>query len=39
MLEVWRRVDEAVDGILGKTTLASLTERQRKLDGQEMYYI
>ena len=39
LLEVWKRVDEAVDGILGHTTLASLTERQRKLDGQEMYYI
>ncbi|MBM4397251.1 MAG: Rrf2 family transcriptional regulator [Deltaproteobacteria bacterium] len=39
LLEVWRELDEAVVGILTRTTLAGLAERQKRLDGQQMYYI
>lgn len=37
--EVWREIDEATNRILTTTTLADLAERQRQLDGQQMYYI
>jgi len=39
LIEVWRQIDEAVLGILTRTTLADLAERQRRLSGQSMYYI
>lgn len=39
VLEVWREIDDAVAGILTRTTLLSLAERQKQLNGQEMYYI
>jgi Rrf2 family protein len=39
LMEVWREIDRSTDKVLTGVTLASLSERQRKLDGQEMYYI
>jgi Rrf2 family protein len=39
LLEVWREVDEAMNAILARITLADLADRQRQLDGQQMYYI
>lgn len=39
LLEVWREIDAAREKILNNITIADLNERQRTIDGQEMYYI
>ena len=39
LLEVWKEVDSAIVRILSAKTLADLHERQRQLDGQQMYFI
>lgn len=37
--EVWQRIDEATEGILSTITLASLIERQQRIQGRTMYHI
>jgi len=39
LLDIWREIDGAMNQILEKTTLADLRDRQRQLDGRQMYYI
>ena len=39
LMEVWKEIDESMNHILSRSTLAAMAERQRQLDGQQMYYI
>ncbi|MBL6974769.1 MAG: Rrf2 family transcriptional regulator [Deltaproteobacteria bacterium] len=39
LMEVWNRVDDAIDGVLATTTLADLAERQREYGNDPMYHI
>ena len=39
VLAIWREIDDAMNGILSRTSLAALADRQRQLDCQQMYYI
>lgn len=37
--EVWQQIDEATERILSAITLASLIERQHRIQGRTMYHI
>ena len=37
--EVWRSVEDAIDSVLGSTTIADLANRQRRSHGRGMYQI
>ena len=37
--EVWRSVEDAVQGVLNATTIADLASRQERLQSRGMYHI
>jgi len=39
LMEIWKKVDKAIDGILSNTTLADLSERQIEFSSGQMYHI